>query len=366
MPNRVNAGTQKSFSKESITTGTVTLLAHLKLDKAISERTIGLAPMAGISDWPFRTICTALGADFTVTEMISADPKFRDTSRNALRLDLKEDSKVNNVTSGSSRTPKIVQIAGADPKLLIDAAKMAVDFGAEIVDINMGCPAKKVCKQLAGSALMKDEALVGQLLSAVVAAVDVPITVKMRTGWDRQHKNAISIATMAESIGVQGLTIHGRTRACRFNGTAEYDTIKAVKQSVNIPVVANGDICTPQMALHVLSHTECDGLMIGRAAVGNPWIFAQIKSFLTTGITCETPKPDVVLKVAKEHLEKMHSHYGDLAIKTSRKHIVGYANLLPNGEALRTGFNQKESRQAQLNFLSQFNNYNNNPGVLAA
>lgn len=342
----------------------MTLLAHLKLNKTISERSVGLAPMAGISDWPFRTICTALGADFTVTEMISADPKFRDTSRNALRLDLKED--IDAVGNQIPRSPKIVQIAGAEPKLLSDAAKMAVDFGAEVVDINMGCPAKKVCKQLAGSALMKDEALVAQLLSAVVDAVEVPITVKMRTGWDRQHKNAISIAAIAESLGVHALTIHGRTRACRFNGVAEYDTIKAVKQSVSIPVVANGDICSPQAALDVLRHTECDGLMIGRAAMGNPWLFGQIKEFISTGAVSEGPNPGAVLCLAREHLQKMHRHYGDLAIKLSRKHIVAYASLLPNGHALKNGFNQQESRQAQLDFLSQFNNYNNNFGVLAA
>lgn len=345
----------------------MTLLAHLKLDKTISKRSIGLAPMAGISDWPFRTVCTALGADFTVTEMISADPKFRDTSRNALRLDLKEEQGASsNELRSLPRAPKIVQIAGAAPKLLADAAKMAVDFGAEVVDINMGCPAKKVCKQLAGSALMKDEALVAQLLSAVVGAVDVPITVKMRTGWDRHHKNAISIAAIAESLGVQALTIHGRTRACRFNGVAEYDTIKAVKQSVAIPVIANGDICTPDLALHVLRHTECDGLMIGRAAIGNPWLFRQIKDYLSSGIVSETPRPVEVLKLAQEHVIKMHQHYGDLAIKLSRKHIVAYAALLPNGQALKNGFNQQDSRQAQLDFLSQFNNYNNNIGVLAA
>lgn len=365
----------------------MTLLAHLKLNPTLSERSIGLAPMAGISDWPFRKICTALGADFTVTEMISADPKFRDSSRNALRLDLKDDpindlfddnlgqheqTNLNNSgglggdISRQQRAPKIVQIAGASPALLIDAAKMAVDFGAEVVDINMGCPAKKVCKQLAGSALMKDEALVGHLLDAVVGAVEVPVTVKMRTGWDRQHKNAVSIALLAETLGVQALTVHGRTRACRFNGVAEYDTIKAVKQAVNIPVVANGDISTPQMALHVLSHTQCDGLMIGRAAVGNPWLFNQIKNFLCGGQIIQAPNPGTVLHIAQEHLSKMHQHYGDLAIKTSRKHIVAYADLVPDGVALKNGFNRQNSRQAQLDYLSQFNNYNNNNGVLAA
>ena len=365
----------------------MTLLAHLKINRTLSERSIGLAPMAGISDWPFRKICAALGADFTVTEMISADPKFRDTSRNALRLDLKDDVKddligdsldrgqdtshaigdgsISNV-SHTGRAPKIVQIAGAAPALLIDAAKMAVDFGAEVVDINMGCPAKKVCKQLAGSALMKDEILVGQLLDAVVSAVDVPVTVKMRTGWDRLHKNAVSIAVLAESLGIQALTVHGRTRACRFKGVAEYDTIKAVKQAVNIPVVANGDISTPQMALHVLSHTECDGLMIGRAAVGNPWLFNQVKKYLSGGQIIQPPGPDTILEIAQEHLSKMHQHYGDLAIKISRKHIVAYANLLPNSVALKDGFNQQNSRQAQLDYLSKFNNYNNNNGVLAA
>ena len=311
--------------------------------------------MAGISDRPFRQICTSFGADFTVTEMISADPKFRNTARNALRLDL----------SGVSG-PKIVQIAGGDPMLLAQAARMAVDHGAEVVDINMGCPAKKVCKQLAGSALMKDERLVARLLEAVVGVVEVPVTVKMRTGWDRQHKNAVTIAKLAESIGIQGLTIHGRTRACRFKGVAEYDTIKAVKQSVGIPVIANGDIASPQLALKVLQHTDCDGLMIGRAAQGNPWIFKQIKNFISAGIDATTPDPEEIIKTAQVHLEKMHEHYGDLAIKISRKHITAYADWLPNEVGLRNGFNQQTSRQAQQEYLSQINNYNNNNGVLAA
>ena len=312
--------------------------------------------MAGVSDWPFRNVCHRLGADFTVTEMISADPKYRGTAKNALRLDLSGDL-----------GPKIVQIAGADPKLLVDAALMAAEHGAEVIDINMGCPAKKVCKQLAGSALMKDEALVASLLEAVVGAVTLPVTVKMRTGWDKQHKNAASVAKIAEAIGVAALTIHGRTRACRFKGVAEYDTIKAVKQAIDIPVIANGDISSAEQALAVLKHTECDGLMIGRGAQGNPWVFTQIKNALAdeTGLTM--PSDSEVLDLAMTHLELMHSHYGDLAIKLARKHMVAYANLLADGVTFKNGFNQQTTRDAQQQFVSNFaNNNNNNNGVLAA
>ena len=311
--------------------------------------------MAGISDWPFRKICYSLGADFTVTEMISADPKFRDTSNNALRLDLK-----------GQLGPKIVQIAGSEPRLLADAALMGVEHGAEVIDINMGCPAKKVCKQLAGSALMKDEVLVGHLLEAVTAAVSVPVTVKMRTGWDRQHKNAPSIAKMAESLGISALTIHGRTRACRFKGSVEHDTIKAVKQTVAIPVVANGDIVTPEQALSVLRYTECDGLMIGRGAQGNPWLFAQIKNFLANRSSNIKPDEQEILCIAKQHLTLMHDHYGDLAVKLARKHMVAYADLLIEGNRFKNGFNQQVTREAQQQFVSSYAENNNNDGVLAA
>lgn len=291
-----------------------------------------------------------------MTEMISADPKFQNTVRNALRLDLTD-------VSGA----KIVQIAGGSAKLLADAAKMAVDYGAEVVDINMGCPAKKVCKQQAGSALMKDERLVATLLDAVVNAVEVPVTVKMRTGWDRQNKNAVSIAILAEKIGISVLTVHGRTRACKFNGVAEYDTIKMVKAAVSIPVVANGDIACATQAEHIFKHTNCDGLMVGRAAVGDPWIFPRLKTYLKDKrIRAFSPSPDEVLKTAYEHLFNMHRHYGDQAIKIARKHIVAYLSKIPNGAALTNEFNQQTTRQAQLEYLSNFNNDNNNAGVLAA
>ena len=333
----------------------MSLLTHLRTNVDIADRCVGLAPMAGISDWPFRKICHALGADFTVTEMISADPKFRDTANNALRLDLK-----------GELGPKIVQIAGSEPRLLADAAIMGVDHGAELIDINMGCPAKKVCKQLAGSALMKDEVLVGRLLEAVTAAVNVPVTVKMRTGWDRNNKNAPVIAKLAERIGIQALTIHGRTRACRFKGIAEYDTIKAVKQIVDIPVIANGDITTPQQALHVLTHTDCDGLMIGRAAQGNPWLFKQIKSFLKTRSISTELNDRAIIDIAAQHLRLMHEHYGDLAVKLARKHMSAYACLLNNGNNFKNGFNQQMTRLAQQQFVSRFADNNNNVGVLAA
>ncbi|MEM7467755.1 MAG: tRNA dihydrouridine synthase DusB [Pseudomonadota bacterium] len=332
----------------------MTLLTYLKTDLSVAEKAVGLAPMAGISDLPFRKLCSQLGASFTVTEMVSADPKFRGTTRNALRLDL----------SGNFG-PKIVQIAGAEPQLLADAALMAADYGADVVDINMGCPAKKVCKKLAGSALMKDEQLVGRLLEAVRSAVDLPVTVKMRTGWDKQNKNAAAIAVLAEEIGVSALTIHGRTRACRFKGVAEYDTIKAVKQSVGIPVIANGDITTPMQALEVLTHTGCDGLMIGRGAVGNPWLFGQIKNYLNTGDLVQAPSSEQVLAAAAAHLSAMHDHYGDLAVKLVRKHMVAYSALLTNGIDFKNGFNRQTTQNAQQQFVMEFANNNNN-GALAA
>ncbi len=334
----------------------MTSLTYLNTDLSIADKPVGLAPMAGISDWPFRNVCRELGADFTVTEMISADPKFRGTAKNALRLDL-----------SGNLGPKIVQIAGAEPTLLVDAALMAAEHGAEVIDINMGCPAKKVCKQLAGSALMKDEALVAKLLEAVVGAVDLPVTVKMRTGWDKQHRNAVTIAKIAEDIGIAALTVHGRTRACRFKGLAEYDTIKAVKQAINIPVIANGDIDSAEQALKVLKHTQCDGLMIGRAAQGNPWLFTEIKSALSNDAPLPKPSDAEVLKIVAAHLERMHAHYGDLAVKLARKHMVAYASLLVEGLNFKNGFNQQSTCYAQQQFVSKFAyNNNNNNGVLAA
>ncbi len=233
--------------------------------------------MAGVTDRPFRRLCRALGAGLAVCEMLSADPRLRDTAKSRRRAD-----------HAGEPGPVAVQLAGADPVQLAEAARRAVDEGAGIIDLNMGCPAKKVCNAWCGSALLRDEALVGRILTAVVAAVDVPVTLKIRTGWDRTHRNAVTLARIAEAAGVQALAVHGRTRADAFQGAAEYDTIARVKAAVAVPVIANGDITSPEQARAVLEHTGADAVMIGRAALGRPWIFREIDHYLRTG---RTPPP---------------------------------------------------------------------------
>ena len=328
-----------------------------------------LAPMAGISDRPFRALCQSMGADYTVSEMIGADPKFRHTARGRRRINLEN---INGL--------RVVQIAGAQPTQLADSARFVRDQGAEVVDINMGCPAKKVCNRLAGSALMKDEALVAELLEAVVSAVDLPVTLKMRTGWDRHNKNAVRIAKLAEQIGVRTLTVHGRTRACAYKGTAEFDTVAEVKAAVDIPVIANGDITNALQAKQVLDYTACDGLMIGRGAQGNPWIFAAIRTYLSSGEHVPPPSGAEVLGVLAQHLVAMHDFYGDLAIKMSRKHIAWYSQWLVDGVELRHEFNQLNTQQSQIRLIEAliksghckshqmdaFDNDNNDNGALAA
>ena len=318
------------------------------------DRPIVLAPMAGVSDRVFRELCKRHGADYAVSEMVTCDPRLRQSDKTQRRLD-------QNATSGI----KIVQIAGADPDALANAARYCVDNGADVVDINMGCPAKKVCSKLAGSALMRDEHLVGTLLKAVVAAVDVPVTLKMRTGWDSANRNAPRLAKLAEDIGIKLLTVHGRTRACRFNGSAEYDTIATIKQSVNIPVLANGDIRSGATATAVLNYTGCDGLMIGRAANGYPWIFAQVQASLKEAAPATTPSQDDIVSTMREHVTGLHNFYGEkVGCRVARKHVGWYAQYLSDGEALRRDFNRIEHASAQLDLL---NNYQNDPqGALAA
>lgn len=301
-----------------------------------------LAPMAGVSDRVLRALCRARGADYAPSEMTSAVPALRDTAQTRRRLDLRADL-----------SPRIVQIAGADPAEMAQAARGAVAAGAEIVDINMGCPAKRVCQRQAGSALLRDEPLVARILDAVVNAVDVPVTLKTRTGWSPEARNAVRIARMAESVGIAALTLHGRTRACAYQGEAEYDTIAAVKAAVSIPVIANGDITSPAKARAVLAHTRADGLMIGRAAQGDPWIFARIRAMLATGVAPPSPDYATIRATLQEHLEGLYALYGEAhGMRIARKHAGAYfLRWFPNGNALRATFNALEGAQSQLDFV---------------
>ncbi|MBS3803490.1 MAG: tRNA dihydrouridine synthase DusB [Oleiphilaceae bacterium] len=289
-----------------------------------------VAPMAGVTDRPFRQLCRRMGAGLAVSEMVTADSSLWHTRKSKLRLD-----------HAGEPEPRSVQIAGGDPDMLAHAARFNAAHGAQIIDINMGCPAKKVCNKAAGSALMKDEALVDSILRAVVGAVDVPVTLKMRTGWDRDNRNALTIARMAEDAGIQALAIHGRTRADAYRGEAEYDTIAEVKSRVSIPVFANGDIITPEAARQVLAHTGADGLLIGRAAQGRPWIFREILHFLETGKSLESPPLAEVERILIGHLEELHGFYGDLmGARIARKHVGWYLQCHDPDKQFRRRFNR--------------------------
>ncbi len=303
-----------------------------------------VAPMAGVTDRPFRTLCRRFGAGLAISEMVSARPELRDTRKSRLRRE-----------HGGEAGPVSVQIAGADPATMANAARLNADEGAQIIDINMGCPAKKVCNVAAGSALLSDEPLVARILEAVVAAVDVPVTLKIRSGPDPQRRNALRIARIAESAGVRLLVVHGRTRACGFRGQAEFDTVAQVKAGVRIPVIANGDIATPEEARRVLDVTRADGIMIGRAAHGRPWIFREFLSFLSDGERLPPPAAAEMRAVALEHLEGIYSLYGDeLGVRIARKHIGWYMRGLPGGEAFRREANTIVSAQAQLAAVGSF------------
>jgi len=297
-----------------------------------------VAPMAGVTDRPFRQLCKSLGAGMAVSEMVASNSLLWGSEKTRRRAN--HDGEVE---------PISVQIAGADPQMLADAARYNVDQGAQIIDINMGCPAKKVCNVMAGSALMKDEPLVGRILDAVVAAVNVPVTLKIRTGWSRENRNAINVARTAERAGVQALAIHGRTRACGFSGEAEYDTIAAVKAEIGIPVIANGDISTPERVRAVLEYTRADGVMVGRAAQGRPWMFREILHFLRTGETLPAPDVGEIHRVLVAHLHALYEFYGEYTgVRVARKHISWYTKGLAGSAAFRHGMNQLESREAQL------------------
>ncbi|MFI3219204.1 MAG: tRNA dihydrouridine synthase DusB [Methylococcales bacterium] len=273
-----------------------------------------LAPMAGITDRPFRELCRQMGAGLAVSEMVASNPALRHHHRTLLKTDFSNETGL-----------RSVQILGTNPQFMAEAAKFNADRGAQIIDINMGCPAKKVCSVAAGSALLKDEVLVKQILTAVVNAVDIPVTLKIRTGWDVHSRNAVEIAKIAQDAGIAALTIHGRTRACKFNGDAEYETITAVKQAVTIPVIANGDIDSAEKAYHVLSSTGADAIMIGRAAQGNPWLFSQINHFLNTGKQLKKPTFTDIHQTLVTHLESLYSFYGNtVGVRMARKHIGWY------------------------------------------
>ncbi|HEY6825093.1 MAG TPA: tRNA dihydrouridine synthase DusB [Steroidobacteraceae bacterium] len=310
----------------------------MKIGAHVLRNAVIVAPMAGITDRPFRTLARKFGAAMAVSEMVSARPELRASRKTRLRLDHRGET-----------GPISVQIAGADPLMLADAARHNVDHGAQIIDINMGCPAKKVCNVSAGSALLADEALVGRILDAVVRAVPVPVTLKIRTGPHPERRNAMRIAAIAEAAGVQMLAIHGRTRACAFNGQAEYRTIAEVKSRARIPVVANGDIRTPAQAKEVLALTGADGIMIGRAAQGRPWLFREIAHYLDTGAAAPSVQLTEVAAVLHEHLEGLYSLYGEEhGVRIARKHIGWTVCGLPGGEALRRSANLTADARSQV------------------
>lgn len=279
-----------------------------------------LAPMAGVTDRPFRILCRGLGAAFAVSEMIAANPRLWNTSRSRLRRD-----------HGGEPEPRIVQLAGADPEALAAAARMNVDLGAQIIDINMGCPAKKVCNRMCGSALLRDEALVARILEAVVNAVGVPVTLKIRTGWSRSGRNGVRIARMAEACGVRALAVHGRTREDLFRGAAEYETMRDIRREVRIPVFANGDIDSAPKARAVLDFTGATGVMIGRAAHGAPWIFRDVNSLLTNGVTLAPLAPAAQGDIILAHLDSLYAFYGEQrGVLVARKHLGWYCDQLPD------------------------------------
>jgi len=302
------------------------------------------APMAGVTDRPFRKLCRRLGAAYAVSEMVASDPRVRASGKTSRRLDHDGES-----------APVVVQLVGADPTVMADAARYNVDRGAHIIDLNMGCPARKVCQVACGSALLRDEALVARIVQSVVDAVDVPVTLKYRTGWDVTDRNAVRIARMAEAAGVRMLTLHGRTRACGFTGRAEYETIARVKRAVRIPVVANGDVDSPQKARFVFDYTGADAIMIGRAAQGRPWIFREISEYLRTGSAPDGPTVLEVRGLLLEHLDEHYRFYGEaLGVKTARKHIIWYTRRLRGGVPFCERVNRLEGCEDQRRALDEF------------
>jgi len=316
----------------------------MRIGPYLLKNNLIVAPMAGVTDRPFRMLCKSMGAGMAVSEMVSSNSLLYGSEKTKRRAN--HEGEVD---------PISVQIVGADPNMLARAAQYNVDEGAQIIDINMGCPAKKICNVMAGSALLQDETLVARILEAVVGAVAVPVTLKMRTGWDKQNRNAIRIAQIAEASGIQALAIHGRTRACAYTGDAEYDTITAVKANVNIPVIANGDITTPEKARYVLQQTGADAVMIGRAAQGRPWLFREIEHFIKTGTHLPAPQVDEVHRVLLKHVYELYSFYGEhTGLRVARKHISWYTKGLVGSAHFRHHMNQLESSAEQLMAVSDF------------
>jgi tRNA-dihydrouridine synthase B len=296
-----------------------------------------VAPMAGVADRPYRDTCMTHGAALAAGEMVSARPALRGTRKSRQRLD-----------HDGEPAPVAVQIVGADPDELADAARACVDGGAQIVDVNMGCPARKVCRVAAGSALLRDEALVGRILAAVVAAVDVPVTLKIRTGWDPSHRNGPKIARIAEDCGIAAVAVHGRTRACGFGGQAEHESARAIKAAVSIPVIANGDIDSPEKAAEVIAQSGVDGIMVGRGALGRPWLFRAIVHRLATGGQLPPPEATWVRDAVLGHLDRIHDHYGEaVGVRLSRKHLAWYARRLTGAEAFLARFHRAETARLQ-------------------
>jgi tRNA-dihydrouridine synthase B len=318
----------------------------MQIGSYVLSNNLFLAPMAGVTDRPFRQLCKRMGAGMAVSEMVSSNSLLWGSEKTRRRAN-----------HDGEADPISVQIVGADPQLMAEAARYNVDEGAQIIDINMGCPAKKICKVAAGSALLKDEKLVTQILKAVVGAVDVPVTLKIRTGWDTENRNGPTIARIAESSGIQALAVHGRTRACAYQGNAEYDTIATIKQSVSIPVIANGDIRTPEKAKHVLDYTGVDGIMIGRAAQGRPWIFREIDHYLKTGKHLPEPAIAEVRDILLAHINNLYAFYGEYTgVRVARKHISWYSKGLTGGAVFRNFVTRVESAAEQVLGIQEFFN----------
>ena len=318
----------------------------MQIGKHLLQNALILAPMAGVTDRPFRQLCRRHGAALAVSEMVSADTSLYASRKTLKRLD----------HSGESG-PVSVQIVGNEPARMAEAARINVDRGAQIIDINMGCPKKKVCRVAAGSALMRDEPLVGRILEAVVNAVEVPVTLKTRTGWDSANRNAVRIARIAEQAGIQAIAVHGRTRACGFSGRAEYDTIRAVRQAVSIPVIANGDIDSPGKARRVLDETGADAIMIGRAAQGRPWIFSEIEHYLNEGKTLAPPSPAWIRDLLLEHMEELYAFYGsEHGVRVARKHIAWYSRTQAGSNAFRQRINRAQTTKEQNRLINDYFN----------
>ena len=316
----------------------------MRIGPIVLENNLVLAPMAGVTDKPFRNLCRKLGAGLAVSEMLTADTRLWNSRKSRARLD-----------HAGETSPCTVQIAGADPAMLANAARINVDRGAAIIDINMGCPAKKVCNVMAGSALLRDESLVGRIIDAVVNSVSVPVTLKIRTGWDAMHRNAAQVARIAQEGGIQMLTVHGRTRACGFSGTVEHNTVSEIKSRINIPVVANGDICNAQQAARIMQDTGVDGIMIGRAAQGNPWIFREIQHYLETGNQLPSPTLEETRNVLMEHLSGLYELYGEYTgVRVARKHLGWYLKKRKDARDFKNRFNQLASAEQQLQLVNRY------------